>query len=84
MVAVWSASTGGVRLVAACCACWTDPKELSAGRAGDPLDVETLAPGFDERDLNRGNVGLAMVMVAGATVVNAIAAAQAFRRRGAV
>ena len=38
----------------------------------------------DERDPKRGDVPLAMVMVAGATVVDAIAAAQAFRRRVAV
>jgi len=38
----------------------------------------------DGRDPKPGNVPLAMVMGAGATVVDAIAAAQAFRRRGAV
>jgi len=52
--------------------------------AGDALDLATLTPGLGERNPQRANVGLAVAMVAGITVIDALAMAQARRRRGVV
>lgn len=60
------------------------PAGVASRLAGDALDLATLAPGLDERNLKRANVGLALAMVAGIGVLDLIAAARAVRRPGAV
>jgi len=48
-----------------------DPTPWIWGRVGgDALDIATLVTGLDEENSNRGNVGLALAAVAGATALD--------------
>jgi hypothetical protein len=52
-----------------------DPTPWVWGRvAGDALDLATLAGGLDERNPRRGNVGIALAAVAGATILDVLCA----------
>ena len=52
-----------------------DPTPWIWGRvAGDALDVATLVPALDRRNRQRGNAGLAMAAVLGATALDLICA----------
>ncbi len=52
-----------------------NPTAWMWGRVGgDALDLATLAPGLDDSNPQRGNVGMAMAAVAGVTVLDVICA----------
>ena len=50
--------------------------------AGDGLDLATLATGLGEDNPKRGNVGIALGMVAGVTLLDVVAASQTSRQHG--